>query len=62
MGGGDVIAQAIEAGVVDELNLHIAPMVVGDGAPLFREVSLRQFRQSDVRVSRNATHVTYALD
>jgi dihydrofolate reductase len=62
MGGGDVIAQAIEAGVVDELNLHIAPMVVGDGVPLFRGLSLRQFRQSDVRVSRNANHVTYALD
>jgi dihydrofolate reductase len=61
MGGGAVIAQAIEVGLVDELNLHIAPMVVGDGAPLFRGVSLHQFRQTDVRVSRNATHITYVV-
>src|SRR5439155_331577 len=29
MGGGDVIGQALEQGLVDELRLHLAPMVLG---------------------------------
>jgi dihydrofolate reductase len=62
MGGGDVIAQALDAGIVDELRLHIAPMILGDGTPLFRGMSLRQLRQTDVVVSPHATHVTYAPD
>jgi len=33
MGGGDVIGQAIEQGLLDELHLHIAPMVLGGGTP-----------------------------
>ena len=33
MGGGDVIAQAIEQGLVDELHLDRAPVIVGGGTP-----------------------------
>ena len=36
MGGGDVIGQALEQGLVDELRLHLAPMVLGGGTPLFK--------------------------
>jgi riboflavin biosynthesis pyrimidine reductase len=32
----DVIGEAIEQGVVDELQLHLAPMLLGDGILLFR--------------------------
>src|SRR5215510_8910995 len=59
MGGGDVIGQALEAGLVDELRLHLAPMVLGGGRPLFKAGTRRMFRQTDVRPSRNAVHVTY---
>ena len=31
MGGGDVIGQALEQGLVDELRLHLAPMLLGVG-------------------------------
>ena len=61
MGGGDVIRQALDEGLVDELVLHIAPMVVGDGAPLFEGAHLRQLQQVSVEVSPYATHVTYRL-
>jgi dihydrofolate reductase len=37
MGGGDVIGQALEQGLVDELRLHLAPMVLGGGTPLFKQ-------------------------
>src|SRR5688500_5863750 len=33
MGGGDVIGQAIEQGLVDQLHLHISPMLIGGGTP-----------------------------
>jgi dihydrofolate reductase len=62
MGGGDVIAQALDAGLVDELHLHLAPMVLGAGTPLFHGAGPIAMRQTDVQVSPNATHLTYELD
>jgi len=59
MGGGDVIGQALEQGLVDELRLHLAPMVLGGGTPLFKAGSRQMYRQRDVRPSRNAVHLTY---
>jgi len=59
MGGGDVIGQAIDAGLVDELRLHIAPTLLGGGTPLFRAGTRQRYRQREVRPSRNAVHVTY---
>lgn len=59
MGGGDVIGQAIEQGLVDELHLHLAPMLLGGGTPLFRPDTREKYRQRDVRPSSNALHLTY---
>ena len=35
MGGADVIRQALEAGLVDELSIIVAPVLLGDGKRLF---------------------------
>jgi dihydrofolate reductase len=59
MGGGDVIGQAMEQGLVDELRLHLAPILLGDGTPLFRAGTHQRYRQRDVRPSSNAVHLTY---
>jgi dihydrofolate reductase len=59
MGGGDVIGQALEQGLVDELRLHLAPMVLGGGTRLFKAGTRQMYRQRDVRPSRNAVHLTY---
>jgi len=59
MGGGDIIGQAIEADLVDELHLHLAPMLLGGGTPLFRTGGRQSYRQRDVHPSRNAVHVVY---
>jgi dihydrofolate reductase len=59
MGGGDVIGQALEQGLVDELRLHLAPMVLGGGTPLFRRGTRLMYRQREVRPSRNAVHLVY---
>lgn len=36
MGGGTVVAGAIEAGLLDELRLIVYPLIAGDGQALFR--------------------------
>jgi dihydrofolate reductase len=59
MGGGDVIGQAIEKGLVDELHLHLAPMLLGGGTPLFRSGTRQRYRQRDVSQSSHAVHLTY---
>lgn len=59
MGGGDVIGQAIAQGLVDELHLHLAPMLLGGGTKLFRAGAHQAYRQRAVRPSRNAVHLIY---
>jgi dihydrofolate reductase len=59
MGGGDVIGQAIELGLVDELHLHLAPMLLGGGTQLFRAGTNQMYRQRDVRHSSHAVHLIY---
>ena len=59
MGGGDVIGQALELGLVDVLRLHLAPMVLGGGTPLFKAGTRQMYRQREVRPSRNVVHLSY---
>ena len=61
-GGADLIRQALDAGVVDELSISTAPVVLGAGTRLFegfgRDLDLEIL---DVHPSAFATHVTYAV-
>ena len=59
MGGGHVIAQCLAADLVDELRLHVAPIVLGAGTPLFDSVGRWELIQRSVEVSPYATHLTY---
>ena len=59
MGGGDVIGQALERGLVDEFHVHLAPLLLGGGTPLFRAGTRQRYRQRDVRPSSTAVHITY---
>jgi len=59
MGGGDVVRQSIDDGLANELVLHLAPIVLGAGTPLFVGAARRELRQRGVRVSPYATHLTY---
>jgi len=41
MGGGELGASLLAAGVVDEVGLNIHPVLLGDGVPLFGDVGRR---------------------
>jgi dihydrofolate reductase len=41
MGGGELAASLIAAGVVDEVGLNIHPVLLGAGVPLFRDPGRR---------------------
>jgi dihydrofolate reductase len=62
MGGADVIRQALDARLVDELTIVLAPVVLGGGKRLFdgftRDVELEHV---GVRQSRYATFVDYRI-
>lgn len=62
MGGADVIRQALDAGLVDELSIIVAPLILGGGKRLFdgfhRDIELEQL---GVRQSRFATFIDYRV-
>jgi dihydrofolate reductase len=62
MGGADVLRQALEAGLVDELTIIIAPVVLGGGKRLFEGFSESlELEQLGVRQSRFATFINYRV-
>jgi dihydrofolate reductase len=62
MGGADVIRQALDAGIVDELTIIVAPVVLGAGKGLFdgftRSLDLEHL---GVRQSALATFIQYRV-
>jgi dihydrofolate reductase len=61
MGGAEVLRGCLDQGLLDELRLHLAPVVLGAGTPLWRDNVPRQLRQVHVRVSGHATHLSYRV-
>ena len=60
MGGADIIRQALEAGLVDELTIIIAPLILGGGKRLFEGFSTSiELEQLRVRQSPWATSIDY---
>jgi len=61
-GGADVINQYLAAGVVDEIELHIAPILLGGGARLFEgvgpKVKLEEIRAID---APGVAHLKYRV-
>lgn len=62
MGGGATIGSALDTGLVDELTLHLAPVVLGSGTPLFSGGTRRTLVQRSVTPTSTATHLTYDVE
>jgi dihydrofolate reductase len=62
MGGAQIIRQALEAGIVDELTIIIAPVVLGGGKRLFEGFTTSlELEHLGVRQSPFATFVDYRV-
>ncbi len=57
-GGASTINQYLAAGHIDELRLHVAPVVLGDGEALFRDLAGLTFTVVSARSTSLVTHVT----
>lgn len=61
-GGGTAIQQALAAGLVDELQVHVAPILLGGGTPLFGEgADPVRLEATRVLASPRATHLRFAV-
>ena len=62
-GGADIDRQYLNAGLIDEIRLHLAPIVLGGGTPLFAGVRT-DLRLVPVQATHGplATHLTYRVD
>ena len=63
-GGADVIQQYLNLGVVDELEIALAPVVFGGGRRLFENLRepVPRFRIDGVVAGPDATHLRYVRD
>ena len=61
-GGAQVARVALAAGVVDELQVHVAPVVLGHGVRLFEEIGDSiKLRSTSTVAGDGAVHLTYEV-
>ena len=62
-GGGEVADAYLRAGLVDEIELHIVPWIMGDGVRLFSGLGVVRPRLEQIRSIAGAevTHITYRI-
>jgi dihydrofolate reductase len=61
-GGANVIRQGLDAGIVDQLHIIVAPVVLGGGKRLFEDFTKSlDLEHQGVRQSRYATFIRYAV-
>ena len=62
MGGAEIIRQALDAGIVDELTIIVSPVILGGGKRLFEGFSSSlELEHLGVRQSQFATFIDYRV-
>jgi dihydrofolate reductase len=63
LGGAHVINQYLAAGLLDELELHVVPVLLGDGARLFDNLGAAEVQLEQVRAveAPGVTHLKYRV-
>jgi dihydrofolate reductase len=61
-GGADVAQQYLAAGLVDEFELHIVPILLGDGQRLLENVGNLKLEQLRAIEAPGVTHIKYRVD
>jgi dihydrofolate reductase len=60
-GGAEVAQQYLRAGLLDELQIHVAPVLLGSGTPLFEDARGIEVEQTGVVASERVTHLRYRV-
>ena len=60
-GGASVVQQCLRAGLLDELQVHIAPVLLGDGVRLFDGRERANLELVRVISSPSVTHIAYRV-
>lgn len=60
-GGADVATQCLRAGLLDRVDLHIAPLLLGSGAKLFDGADATALELLAVQSSPRAAHLSYRV-
>jgi dihydrofolate reductase len=60
-GGGSVVQQCLAAGLLDEIQVHVAPVLLGSGVRLFEDASPAGLELERVVDGPLATHIKYRI-
>ncbi len=63
LGGADVAQQYIKAGLLDELHIHLVPILLGEGIRLFENTGTEQIKLEQISVTEapGVTHFRYRV-
>lgn len=63
VGAADVVQQYLKAGLLDEIHLHLVPVLLGSGVRLFANLGDQQFDLDCTRVveSDGVVHLRYRV-
>jgi dihydrofolate reductase len=63
MGGANIAQQYLKAGLVDEMRIHVAPVLLGAGTQLFDNINTQQIKLETTRVLESplATHLNFRI-
>jgi dihydrofolate reductase len=63
MGGANIIQQYLQARLIDNLHIHIAPVLFGTGTRLFENIGMDQIELKKMNVvdTPGATHIHYEI-
>lgn len=61
LGGAKTVQSVLQTGLVDEIQLHISPVLLGDGVRLFEHIPAAKLRKIRVIDTPEVTHVQYDI-
>ncbi|MEV4147080.1 dihydrofolate reductase family protein [Amycolatopsis sp. NPDC049691] len=60
-GGAQTVNQYLAAGLIDEIRLHVVPLMLGAGSRLFDGVPPLDLEQVEARAAKSVTHLVYRV-
>jgi len=63
IGGGDLVGQFYDAGLLDRVMVNVCPITLGPGAPLLpRRITSKRMRVADVRQEGQQVRIVLEVD